>query len=59
MWYVGVFIIGKFLGIRVFKVWEGGFESNHSNEMVTRKIVATRNIACTIRAIDVGKTMKL
>ncbi len=56
LWYVGVFIIGKFLGIRVFRVWEGGLESNNSNEMVTRKIVASTNIACTIRAIDVGKT---
>ncbi len=59
LWYVGVFILGKFLGINVFRFWEGGFESNNSNEMVTRKIVAKTNIARTIRAIDVGKAIKL
>jgi hypothetical protein len=45
LWYVEVFIIGKFLRISVFRVWEGGFESNNSNEMVTRRVVVTTNIA--------------
>jgi hypothetical protein len=59
LWYVGVFIIGKFLGTRVFRVWEGGFESNNNNEMVTRRVVVRTNITPTIKAIDVGKMMKL
>jgi hypothetical protein len=33
-----------------FRVWEGGFESNNNNEMVARRVVATTNIACTVRA---------
>ncbi len=43
----------------MFRVWEGGFENNNTNEMVTRRVVVTTNIALTIRAIDVGKTVKL
>jgi hypothetical protein len=42
-----------------FRVWEGGFESNNSNEMVARRVVATTYITCTVRAIDVGKMAKL
>jgi hypothetical protein len=42
-----------------FKVWEGGFENNNSNEMVARGVVATTNIARTVRAVDAGKMVKL
>jgi hypothetical protein len=41
-----------------FKVWEWGFESNNSNEMVARRVVAIIDIACMVRAIDVGKMVK-
>jgi hypothetical protein len=41
------------------RVWEGGFENNNSNEMVARRVVATTNITCTVRAIDVRKMVKL
>jgi hypothetical protein len=35
-----------------FRVWEWGFESNNSNEMVARGVVATTGIARTIRVVD-------
>ncbi len=38
-----------------FKVWEGRFESNNSNEMVVRGVVATIDITHTIKVVDVGK----
>ncbi len=41
-----------------FRVWEGGFESNNSNEMVVRGVVATTHIAHPVRAIDARKMAK-
>jgi hypothetical protein len=41
-----------------FKVWEGGFENNNSNEMVAKGVVATTTIACIVRGVDAGKIMK-
>ncbi len=41
-----------------FRVWEGGFESNNSNEMVARGAIATTNITHISRAIDARKIMK-
>ncbi len=41
-----------------FRVWKRGFESNNNNEMVAKGVVATTDIACTIKAIDVGKMVK-
>jgi hypothetical protein len=41
-----------------FKVWEGRFESNNSNETMVRGVVATIDITCTIRVVDVGKMVK-
>jgi len=41
-----------------FKVWEGRFKSNNSNEMVVRGVVATIDITCTIRVVDVGMMVK-
>jgi hypothetical protein len=35
-----------------FKVWEGGFENNNSNEMVARGAVFTTDIAHIVRAGD-------
>jgi len=43
----------------VFRVWKRGFESNNSNEMVARRVVDTTDITRTIKAIDVGKMVKL
>ncbi len=43
----------------MFRVWEGGFESNNSNEMVIRGVATSTNITHTIRAISVGKMVKL
>ncbi len=42
-----------------FRVWEGGFESCNSNEMVARGVVATVDITRTVRVVDVGKMVKL
>jgi len=42
-----------------FGVWEGGFESSNSNEMVARGVVATADIICTIRVVDARKMVKL
>jgi hypothetical protein len=41
-----------------FNIWEGGFENNNGNEMLTRGVVATTNKACTIKVIDAGKMVK-
>ncbi len=41
-----------------FRVREGGFESNNSNEMVVRGVVATTNITHIVRAIDARKMVK-
>jgi hypothetical protein len=41
-----------------FRVWEGGFESNNSNEMMARGAIATTNITHTVRAVDARKIMK-
>ncbi len=40
------------------RIWERGFESNNSNEMVARGAIATTNITHIGRAIDAGKIMK-
>jgi hypothetical protein len=40
------------------RVWERGFESNNINKMEVRKIVATIDIAHTIRVVDARKMMK-
>jgi hypothetical protein len=40
------------------RIWERGFESNNSNKMEVRGIVAKIDIAHTIRAIDARKMMK-
>jgi hypothetical protein len=42
-----------------FRVWEGGFESSNSNEMVARRVVATTNIACIVKVVDARKMVKL
>jgi hypothetical protein len=41
-----------------FRVWKEGFENNNNNEMMTRGVVGTTNIACIVRVIDVGKMVK-
>ncbi len=41
-----------------FKVWEGGFENNNSNEMVARGVVATTDITCIVRVVDARKMVK-
>jgi hypothetical protein len=57
--YARVFIASKFSRINVFQVWEGGFESNNSDDMVARRVVTKTNISRTIRIIDVGEMVKL
>ncbi len=51
-------LLTSFQGYVCFRVWEGGFESNNSNEMVVRGILATTDITCKVRAIDVEKMVK-
>jgi hypothetical protein len=41
-----------------FRVWEGGFENNNNNEMVARIFLATIDITCKIRIVDVKKMVK-
>lgn len=42
-----------------FRVWEEGFESNNSNEMVARGAIVTTNITHIVRVVDARKIMKL
>ncbi len=42
-----------------FRVWERGFESSNSNEMVARRVVATTDITRIVRVVDVRKMVKL
>jgi hypothetical protein len=42
-----------------FRVWEGGFKSSNSNEMVARGVVATTNIARIVKVVDARKMVKL
>jgi hypothetical protein len=42
-----------------FRVWEGGFENNNSNEIVAKGVVTTINIPHTFKANDARKMVKL